>query len=669
MNGIVKTMCTTPKVYRPMLKPALLLLLAGLCAQSKGSAQDDVSELSLEQLLTVSIIGASKYEQKQSEVAAAVSVITRSDIRTFGWRTLDEALASLPGIYTTYDRQLSSLGTRGFAVPGDFNTRVLVLINGNRLNAPIFDAALFGITFPLDMDLIERIEFIPGPGGAVYGQNAMFGVVNVITRNGATVDGAELSAATQSPQGQREGRASWGKLYDNGIDVLLSVSDMRARGQDLFFGFPGTAVSSGVAYGMDGASGQKLFARIARGPWSFDYVYGNARKYDPTGVFHTDPLVTGQYQEASSALTQLQYQNSFAGDTLHLSARLFAGQFRYGSLASYGTLYSDPGQADWRGVEASLLSTAVEGHKLMLGIEAQDNTRTDQQLLDLAHPANNIELSGSGHRVGLYGQDEWSIGKTLTSTLGLRVDHNDVTGNKVSPRAALIWQAAPATSVKAMYGRANRAPNVFERSYADGVSQVNNLALRGETIDTMELVLDQVIGPDLTLRGTVYHWSMQGLVALATDPQSGLPQYQNGERVKAHGMEMSADKTWDWGGRLRASLSWQDTHYASGVDLMNSPHLMGKFNFSSPLPANGLHMAYELQNYSARQTLDASKLDGYWLSNLNLTADKLARGMELSLGLYNLFDRRYEHPGAARNWQTSFVQDGRTVRVKLDYRF
>ncbi len=654
-----------------MMKPGIHFFVAGLfaCAPSAAKATDDVSELSLEQLLTVNIIGASKYEQKQSEVTAAVSVISRNEIKAFGWRTLDEALASLPGIYTTYDRQYAYLGTRGFGVPGDFNTRVLVTINGNRLNDPIYDGGPFGRQFPLDMDLIERIEFIPGPGGAVYGQNAMFGVVNVITRSGAAFDGAELAAATQNPQAQREGRASWGKLHDNGLDVVVSVSGMRARGEDGFFEYPGAAISSGVAAGLDGSHDKKIFARIARGPWSFEHVYGNSRKDDPSGAYFSDPLVPGQFQGDSYALTQLQYQDSFAGDTLHLSGRLFEGQYRYSSHLSYGTQFSFPARGDWHGAELRLLSTAVDGHKLMLGLEAQDNTRIEQKVLDLANPANDIVIPGSGYRVGLYAQDEWRIGKTLTSTLGLRVDRNDTTGTKLSPRAALIWQTTPATTIKALYGRAHRAPSANERNYDDGFAQVANPALNGETIDTLELVLDHLVGHDLTLRGSIYQWTMQGLVTLGNDPVSGLPQYQNGEQVKAYGAELSADKTWDLGARLRASLSYQSTYYTSGADLANSPQLMGKLNFSGPLASTGLRLGYELQYYGQRQAIDGTRLAGYWLSNLNLVADKWAKALEVSLGLYNLFDQRYEHPGADSNWQKAFVQDGRSVRVKLDYRF
>ena len=76
-------------------------------------ASKQLEDMSLEQLMNISITGASKYEQKQNEVAAAVSIITRKDIKAYGWRTLNEALASLPGIHTTYDHQYNFLGTRG----------------------------------------------------------------------------------------------------------------------------------------------------------------------------------------------------------------------------------------------------------------------------------------------------------------------------------------------------------------------------------------------------------------------------------------------------------------------------------------------------------------------------------------------------------------------------
>jgi len=661
---------------RVRLAPVLLCLPL-LAAPAIAAAQVvDVTQMSLEQLLDVTIIGASKYEQRQDAVAAAVSVITRDEIKAFGWRTVSEILASLPGIYTTYDRQYTYLGTRGFGLPGDFNTRILLAVNGNRVNEVVYDSASFDRVLPVDIDLIERIEFIPGPGGAVYGQNALFGVVNVVTRSGAGVDGTELAGSYQIPQSARQGRATWGKTLDNGLDVLVSATAYKSDGEDLFFEFPGAteaphfyANESGVAYGMDGEEDKELFASLARGPWSFDLSYGDRRKDDPTATYLSEPLVSGQYQRDRYLVTQLQYQDSYADETLHLLARLFLGRHRYTGQFSYGTPYSYKGFSDWQGVEVRLLSTTWAGHKLMIGMEYQDNSRRDQSNEDQLDPANNLLIPGSGWRLGVYAQDELALSETLTATLGLRFDSNDVTDNEWSPRAALIWKASPNTTVKGLYGRAHRAPNAYEADFEDAVSQVANPSLEGESIDTLELVIDQRVRRNLNVRASLYHWNMRGLVTLGTDPLSGLSQYQSGEDIEANGVELSADTTWDWGGRLRGSLSYQDVAYASGAGLDNSPRFLGKLNLSGPLAATGLRFGYELQYTSERQAIDGSDLDGYWLSNLQLSSYTWVRGLEVSLGLYNLFDTRYEHPGADINWQNALEQDGRSARLKLSYRF
>ncbi|WP_240142459.1 TonB-dependent receptor plug domain-containing protein [Nitrosomonas oligotropha] len=164
--------------YKPRTPVAMrcytALLLSLLFTQAiPGYAAKDLEQMSIEELMNIRVVGASKYEQKQQQAAAAVSVITRKDIRTYGGRTLNQALASLPGIHTTYDYQYEYLGTRGFSQPGDFNSRVLITINGNRINDATYDQGPTRRDFPLDIDLIERIEFIPWSGSTIYGLNAM----------------------------------------------------------------------------------------------------------------------------------------------------------------------------------------------------------------------------------------------------------------------------------------------------------------------------------------------------------------------------------------------------------------------------------------------------------------------------------------------------------------
>jgi iron complex outermembrane receptor protein len=639
----------------------LLLCLAGVMA-SHAAAAADVTDMSLEQLLQIGVVGASKYKQKQSEIGAAVSVITRQEIRAFGWRTLDQALASLPGVYVTYDRQFTYLGVRGFGLPGDYDTRVLVTINGNRVNDPIFDSGPFGRELPLDMDLIERIEFIPGPGGAVYGQNAMFAVVNIVTRTGAEVNGAEAAAGYQQPQSLIEGRASWGARLDNGVDVLMTVSGMNAQGQNLFFNY-GASGKSGIAWGLDGDRTKQFFGSIARGPWSFEVVYGFEHKDDPTATYLSDPLVSGQYQETGYALTQLQYQDNFAGDSLHASARLFTGNDISNEHLSFGgTMYTYPSTPDLIGLEARLVSTALGAHILMAGLEAQDNYNTDQSQIVPAQPNLDVYVPGSGYRVGLYGQDEWHLLNALAATLGFRVDRNEKTGTALSPRLALIWQATPDTTAKALYGIAHRAPNSFE-DLARFEPDAPSLQLSDETIDTLEFDVDHRVGRDLTLRASVYQWTLHNLIL-----ENGVTeQYQNTQPVDTRGIELSTDKTWDSGARLRDSVSIQHAYYRTGGEVANSPKLLGKLNLSSPLPVHGVRVGYELRYDSSRLDLNGTPLGGYALSNLFLSTESLAQGLELSLGVGNLFDKHYAQPASANHWQNSLEQDGRSVRADLHY--
>jgi len=655
------------RVLRAGRPLSLCLVLATAAAWSDTTP--DLSALSLEQLLDVTIVGASKYAQKQEEVAAAVTVITRQEIQAFGWHTLAEALSSLPGVYTTYDRQYSYLGMRGFGLPGDLNTRVLITIDGNRVNDPTFDQGPTGPEFPLDMDMVERIEFIPGPGGAVYGQNAMLGVVNVITRSGATVEGAEFAAAYQDPEAARVGRATWGATLANGVDLLASASDLESRGENRSFDFGASGVS-GTAVGMDGERNQQILARIGSGAWTLEEIYGNHTKEDPTAAFLSDPLVPGGYQGDRHSLTQLEFQHSYAaGNTLQVSGRLFDGSESYSSRLTFaGAPFLSPASSEWFGAELRVLSTALVGQKLMIGVETQDNRRENQAAVYPSDPGADYFIGRSDYRIGLYVQDEWHAGESLSATVGLRLDRDDATGEKASPRLGLIWQAASATTLKALYGVAHRTPNAYERDYNDGVTQVSNLTLRGETIDTLEFAVDERVSGNLALRASVYQWTLQDPITLGTAPADGLPQYQSGETVKARGMELSADRTWDIGARLRGSLSTQDAGYADGRGLANSPKLLGKLNLSAPVAATGAHAGYELRYDSRRQTRDGTYLGGYVLSNLIVSTDRLAQGLGLSFGIYNFFDKRYAQPGADTNWQNAFEQDGRSIRLKAVYR-
>ncbi len=660
---------TTPHRHAPASTLARLLLPCAL-ALPVSAAAEELADLSLEQLMAVPVVGASKYEQTQDRVAAAVTVITRDEIRSFGWRTLDEALATLPGVHTTYDRQYSYVGVRGFGLAGDYMTRLLVTIDGVRANEPTYDGAPFGRMLPLDMDLVERIEFIPGPGGAIYGQNAMFGVVNVITRKGAALDGGEFAVSWQAPQATRKARVSWGKRLDNELELMMSAAILRSDGDDLWMDF-GDGVN-GLVRKQDGERDQEFNLGARRGAWSFGLAHGDRRKDDPTGVYGTDPFTPGSFQGDRYTIAHLGYSAALS-DTLSISARAFAGDYRYEStLVIDGLPYGYPAAAAWHGAELQLVSTAVAGHTLMVGAEYQRNRRIDQNILDYADPASDYNWRDrrDGYRAGVFVQDEWQLSEAFAATLGLRADHNDLTGTKLSPRLGLIWNASARNTLKLLYGRAHRAPNAYQAYYDEPGFQRANPALGGEVVDTTELVLDHRASADLHLRAALYRWKIDDLISLVTDDE-GISQYQAIGSVESRGLEFSADHTWRSGARLRGNLSFQHATDAAGQRVENSPRVLGRVNFSTPLPNLPLRMGVELAYDGKRRSPAGNTVDAYWLSNLHLVAERLIPGAEVSLSVLNLFDEDYAHPsaGVPTHWTDRIAQDGRSLRLKLDLRF
>src|ERR1700681_367851 len=220
--------------------PAFGIVLILLLAPSRDAgAQQPLSDLSLEELMSLDagrVFGASARLQSATEAPASVSFITAEEIVRYGYRTLADILRGVRGMYVTDDRNFSYLGTRGFGNPGDYNSHILLLVNGHRVNDNVYGQAEIGAEFGIDPALFERVEIIRGPASSLYGNSAFFAVINVITKSGASLDGASLTVE-DGTLGTELTRASFGRRFASGLDMAVSGTYERSAGVNRLY-FP-----------------------------------------------------------------------------------------------------------------------------------------------------------------------------------------------------------------------------------------------------------------------------------------------------------------------------------------------------------------------------------------------------------------------------------------------
>ena len=680
-------------------------LLAGLAAPSSAATPPlvlaattdlttDLTTLSLEDLLNVQVDSASLFSQKTSEAPASVSVLSSEDFRDYGWRTLADALNSVRGFHTSSDRVYHYAGVRGFLPPGDYNSRMLLMIDGMRTNDNVFDQAFLGNEFLLDVDLIERIEIVRGPSSPVHGANAFFGVINVITRSGKDFKQGELAFGTAS-HGTHDGRVTVGSQMDNGGDYLLSLSGLRSDGQSLTF----PEFSQLSHYSPFDASTQrsadreragKFFGKFKLGGLTLSAGVSQRRKHDPTGAFGTvfdDP--SNRFDDQQKFL-EARYVAQVAPD-LSLSSRVFYNSYDY---KFYGVFADDPqlapytaldqAQARWWGAETRLTLTRFQTHKLGLGLDYQNNARQEQNNAVLNNPlqcmANGstdpcLNSQRSGYRLGLAFTDDITLSSQWRLNLGVRYDRANDAASHLSPRVGLIYSPRPDATLKLLYGSAYRTANAFERFYdfPSVPTQKGNPDLKPEVIATYEAVWEQYLGQATRASVGVYRYRITDWI-VQVDNGAAL-QYRNQPPLSGHGADFELEHRFDQGAALRLSYSAQRAPARPSDTINGAPRQMAKLNFSTPLFGSRAWRTGVEAQYVDRRATPTGWTGGYTLANATLRwLPSGAKGVEVSASIYNLFDKRWSgvFPDSSLSsgvGREVLAQDGRAGRLKLLWPF
>jgi iron complex outermembrane receptor protein len=677
-------MKTNAKFQLRMLTTLLTIFLTGITFSECSFAatfdidKTNLSELSLEELMEIKIakvVTASRFEQRVTEAPASVTIISADEIKKFGYRTLADIIRSIPGLYVTYDRNYSYIGIRGFGRHGDYNGRILLLIDGHRLNDNLFDTAALGTEFPLDIDLIDNLEFVRGPGSSLYGSNAFFGVINIITRKARDISKEAAIAAGDNETWK--GRVSYGGAFDSGLDVLMSGSWLESSGQRKVSVPEFAAAPNGpVFHDNDFDSSKSVYSRFSYGDFTLSGLYGTRKKGIPTGAYDTVFNAKPNYAVDDRGYVDLTYKHTFSKIT-DFSAKLFYDAYEYEGRNTYDRIGGQPyvivrdmAHAHWWGGEVVADIKPSSKHRLTIGGEFKNNLHVSQTNVDTDPFNSNLDYNHSSTNWGVFAQSEHSIRKSLFLNVGVRYDDYE-SFNSINPRAAIIWTPIVTSTFKFMYGEAFRAPNSYETYYYDGgKTGKSNPDLKPEKIRTYEAAWEQYFSDNYNSSLSAFYYRINYLISLFTDPADNLMVYRNIDRIEAKGVDLSLQAKFESGLTGRISYTWQEASDAdSGEWLVNSPRHLAKVNFSAPVYRNMLFISPELQYTSPRLTLAGNRTKDAVTANLTILSRNLVQGMEASASIYNLFDSNYGDPGSSEHKQDSIKQDGINFRIKLSYRF
>jgi len=647
-----------------------------LCALTvRPVAAQSLPDLPIEDLLTLDagrVFGASERSQPVTEAPTSVSFITAEDIERFGYRTLADILNGVRGMYVSDDRNFSLLGARGFGKPGDYNSRILLLVNGHRVNDNVFGQAEIGAEFGLDPATFERVEIIRGPASSLYGDSAFFGVVNVITKTGSNIDGTSVTYQTGS-YGTQMIRGTVGHRLSDKVDFAVSSTVEQSDGVErLYFpAFDTPATNNGVAVGLDGQKFGQHYGRLKVGAFTFTGSYGARKKYVPTASFTTifNEQIDKEQTNDRHGMADLEYDRT-VGET-RVALRGSYDRFTYDGY------YPFPGEAfgitkyvghdsvvGARWTASARLTRRLPMHQVMtFGGEVIDNIRQTQTSQFEPSLVGPFTADRSSVQRAVFVQDELKVGRHVIFNGGLRYDGYQ-TFDRVTPRTALIVMPSAHQSFKYLYGRAFRAPSAYERHEFYFGSEVNNL--RPESIDTHEFVWERYTGDWLRTSVSGYRYNADNLITLtgSSDPTAFLGvTYVNEGRVSAKGLEFEAQmRLWR---RIEAHMSYalqEATDRTTGRPLTNSPRQMLKGRATAPLFGKGSSLGIEMLGIGSRETIAGNRVDA--ATTVDVTAIKpLGRSIELVGNLRNLFDVEYAIPGGSQWVQDTIPQNGRTFRV------
>ncbi len=681
---------------------------------------DQYAKMSLEEILDLEIVTASKHTQNISRVPAVVTVYTKDFIKETGARDLIDLLRLTPGFLEMGDVNERNFGTRG--ISGTTAQHVLIMINGHRINDLLTSTAAPDW---ISLDYVERVEVIRGPGSALYGGNALSGVINIITKTGNTYPQQFASVGVGNGNTLR-GNYQFGRKWSESEDLYFSLSMHRSDGipvkvsanRDLNVGgdtiagrpFPVRTAQGGSEHINGYDPGYEALAIYRRGPLT---LTGNIFRNDlllnrpQTGYNLTDlddewrrprrvdhrEFVGGSYQLLQSE--NQQWSLGYAFDHFQIDfVSLNQSRVPYDSVGQLVRLTGD----NWRQTLETQFSTTRWGfgdHPLtILGAEINHTTQHYDLFTPYRDPVGPVfrGIQNTGLQALQKGESETNLSVFIQTessflqdrlfiTVGLRNDNNEDYGAVFSPRASVLYAFSDAVNFKILGATAFLPPPFLYRFGTPALRYVGNPDIKPQGIQSIEGVVFGQVARKFSYSVNAYYNRVVDFILFERDAAQNLV-YDNRGTMKMIGLEGAAQAEWgpwipfvsvaavkDAGSddvflvndQLR---NWPLFSSSGGLSVRVSRHLLinTTYNYWSAIPFP-IDAKVSTRSPNADYTANY-EIPAQWVVHVNVST--YWNQFRLGAGVHNVFDRKELLGGSTIIPQTG---EGRAFMLTAAYQF
>jgi len=650
------------------------------------------------------VSAASRTTESVDDAPASVSIISGQELRAMGYPTVAEALRGVRGLYLSDDRSYSTIGFRGYSRPGDYGNRVLVLLDGQPLNDNYIWSSYVGTDGRVDIDDIERIEVVRGPGSVLYGSSAFFGVINLVTRSRTQPTHAEASLGTFE-HGIGRARATGVVRFSPEAGFWSTVSALQGGAtREMYFpeyeadpsnpnaerkanGLP----SDGITRGTDRQHAGMITGRAWYKTLTLQWFLTSRKKFLPTGEYEA----TFDHAQArfgdTRGMVEARYEPQVT-QTLQSLSRGHFNMYNFDGYTPYGPELEGPSRDSyrgrWGGLEQRFVYTPNGILRLTAGGEIVRHFATRQVGVNDAGAYVTDDAGRAGRNdpftvgAGYVNADVTPVPRFKISA-GARLDYySNLPKFEVlpatNPRLAFIVKPYDGGVVKIMGAKAFRSPSVYELHYTSPF-QVPPRTLSPEQIYSGEVELTHRFSQSVVGTLAAYTNLVEDLVILK-EIAPGIVQYQNSPAdVLIMGGESEVRREWRQGWMLAGTYSYQKARYTGGAglrDVPNSLEHLASVRGAMPIIGRTLMGMTRLTIEGPRPDRNENATDArqeqtdpgvVW--DLVLSGEVERMGMRYNLGVYNAMDWRYAIIPSGEFRQRQIVQNGRTFLASVTLSF